>query len=152
MFINVTVNVQADGIARFAPEGRRLGACTGRGFGTRVLIVDDHHGMRQAIRRAIVDHGKFKVCGEAQNGFEAIQKVQELKPNIVILDICMPVMDGLRAAHHMRRLAMDIKIIMVTIHNSQHVRDLAMHCGADAVITKTDLSASLLQTIQKFSV
>lgn len=119
--------------------------------GRRVLVVDDHQGIRQAIRRTIVDSGKFHVCGEAQNGIEAIQRVQELRPNIVILDICMPVMDGLQAAHHMRRLALDIKIVIVTIHDSQHVRDLAMHCGADAVIMKTELPATLLQTIQKLS-
>src|ERR1700739_375202 len=83
----------------------------------RILIVDDHHAARTTLRE-LLDWHSFQVCGDAQNGKEAIEKVIELKPDIVLLDINMPVMSGITAATEIRRLAPSTKIVFLTIHDA----------------------------------
>jgi DNA-binding NarL/FixJ family response regulator len=83
----------------------------------RILIVDDHLAARTTIRSLLDWHG-FQVCGEASNGKEAIERVIELKPNIILLDINMPVMTGTQAAFEIRRIAPQVKILFFTIHEA----------------------------------
>jgi DNA-binding NarL/FixJ family response regulator len=83
----------------------------------RILIVDDHFAARTTIR-SLLDWHSFQVCGDAKDGKEAIDKVIELKPDIVILDINMPVMDGFTAAREIRRIAPTTKIVFLTIHDA----------------------------------
>ena len=82
----------------------------------KILIVDDHHAARTTLRE-LLDCHSFQVCGDAQNGKEAIEKVMELKPDIVLLDINMPVMDGITAAYEIRRVAPATKIVFLTIRD-----------------------------------
>jgi DNA-binding NarL/FixJ family response regulator len=79
--------------------------------------VDDHLAARTTIRSLLDWHG-FHVCGEATNGREAIDRVIELKPDIILLDINMPVMTGTQAAMEIRRIAPQVKILFVTIHEA----------------------------------
>jgi len=83
----------------------------------RILIVDDHLAARTTIRSLLDWHG-FQICGEAANGKEAIERVIELKPNIILLDINMPVMTGSQAAFEIRRIAPQVKILFFTIHEA----------------------------------
>lgn len=83
----------------------------------RILIVDDHLAARTTIRSLLDWHG-FQICGEAANGREAIDRVIELKPDIVLLDINMPVMTGTQAAMEIRRIAPQVKILFFTIHEA----------------------------------
>jgi DNA-binding NarL/FixJ family response regulator len=83
----------------------------------RILIVDDHFAARTTIR-SLLDWHSFQVCGDAKDGQEAIDKVIELKPDIVILDINMPVMDGFTAAREIRRISPTTKIVFLTIHDA----------------------------------
>jgi len=83
----------------------------------RILIVDDHLAARTAVR-SLLDWHSFQVCGEASNGKEAVERVIELKPNIVLLDINMPVMNGINAALEIRRLSPATKILFFTIHET----------------------------------
>jgi YesN/AraC family two-component response regulator len=80
---------------------------------TKILLVDDHRGVRTMFRSLIEKH-RFRVCGEASNGKEAVEKVRKLNPDIVLLDICMPVMNGIEAAHEIRRIAPATRIVFVT--------------------------------------
>lgn len=81
----------------------------------RILIVDDNLSARTTIRSLLDWHG-FQLCGEATNGKEAIERVIELKPDVVILDINMPLMSGTHAASEIRRIAPEAKILFLTIH------------------------------------
>jgi DNA-binding NarL/FixJ family response regulator len=83
----------------------------------RILIVDDHFAARTTIR-SLLDWHSFQVCGDAKDGKEAIDKVIELKPDIVLLDINMPVMDGITAAYEIRRISPATKIVFLTIHDA----------------------------------
>jgi DNA-binding NarL/FixJ family response regulator len=83
----------------------------------RVLIVDDQPSIRTAVG-ILLDSNCFQVCGEAADGSEAIEKVLALKPDIVILDIKMPQMNGIDAAHEIRRISPNTKIIFLTLHDT----------------------------------
>jgi DNA-binding NarL/FixJ family response regulator len=89
----------------------------------RILIVDDRLIARTSILRLLHGH-PFRICGEARDGKEAIEKVIELKPDIVLLDINMPVMDGITAAQEIRRIAPETKIVFLTIHDVPAFRDV----------------------------
>ena len=88
----------------------------------RILIVDDNSIARTTIR-GLLDWHSFQVCGEAQDGRDAITKVTELRPDIVILDINMPGMNGINAAYEIRRISPSTKIVFLTIHS---------HSGSEA--------------------
>lgn len=83
----------------------------------RILIADDNSTARTTIRE-LLDWHSFQVCGEAKNGKEAIDKVMELKPDIILLDINMPELNGVKAAYEIRRVSPTTKIVFLTIHNT----------------------------------
>jgi len=80
---------------------------------TKILVVDDHRGVRTMFRSLLEKHS-FEVCGEAPNGKEAVENARKLSPDIVLLDICMPVMNGIEAAHEIRRVVPAAKIVFLT--------------------------------------
>jgi two-component system response regulator NreC len=100
----------------------------------RILIVDDHQLVRKGI--GFLLEGNWDICGEAENGQEAILKVGELKPDLVILDLSMPIMSGTAAARQIRRVAPDTKIVFLSMHDSETIIELTRLAGADACLTK----------------
>jgi len=112
----------------------------------RVLIVDDHEVVRRGLRDILRD-SPFVVCGEAENGKLALEQTLELKPDIVLLDMSMPVMTGLQAAAKIRALSPPTKIIVVTMHDSPQMADEARAAGADAYVTKMSAGKELLATM-----
>ena len=104
----------------------------------KVLIVDDNSLLRSLLRTCIEKDPDWKVCGEAENGREAINKVKELDPDVVILDLQMPVMDGLEAARRIRECAPGTAMLMFTIHNSPQLVKEAEAAGIKEVISKTE--------------
>jgi DNA-binding NarL/FixJ family response regulator len=102
----------------------------------RILIVDDLEQMRKLIRGYLEEETEFRVCGEAVNGFDAIDKAQILKPDLIILDASMPRMSGIEAAPKLKKLFPETPIILFTFHESM-MRGLdAREMGVDAVVTK----------------
>jgi two-component system, NarL family, response regulator NreC len=83
----------------------------------KILIVDDHLAARITIRE-LLDWHSFQVCGDAKDGKEAIEKVIELKPDIVLMDINMPGMNGVGAAQEIRRISPTTKVVFLTIHDT----------------------------------
>ena len=115
-----------------------------------VLIVDDNTLIRSTLRSWIEGNADFEVCGEAENGMVAVQKVEEMHPDIVILDLQMPVMDGLEAARRISNIAPDTAMVMFTMHPSRELLKVAQAVGVRDVVSKTDqLSDHLLLALRQ---
>ncbi len=107
----------------------------------KVLLVDDHAVVRDGIRARLEQNTKFEVVGEAVNGREAILMVGELLPDVVLMDISMPVMNGMDAAKILRDNFPEIKVIILTMHEHKEYIQGVIRCGAQGYILK-DVSAS----------
>jgi len=109
-----------------------------RGFmALRILLVDDSVVVRRAVRSCIESQTDWEVCGEAGNGKVAIEMVQTLLPNVVILDLSMPVMNGLDAARHIRALAPESYILLFTLQVYPDLFEDARKVGVDKVLSKS---------------
>jgi CheY-like chemotaxis protein len=115
---------------------------------TRILIADDNPAVRTALRQLLETVDSWEVI-DAQNGQEAVAKAQELRPNLIILDLVMPVMDGLVAARVLSKLMPDIPLLMHTMHWSPQVELEGQKAGVRKVVPKTD-SRGLIAAIQQF--
>lgn len=104
----------------------------------RILIVDDSSFIRLLVRRCIEANTEWAVCGEAENGKIAIEKVIELHPDVVILDLQMPVMDGLEAARQITHIAPNTVLLMFTMHKSKQLLEAAKAAGIREVVSKSD--------------
>ncbi|MGO8796912.1 MAG: response regulator transcription factor [Candidatus Sulfotelmatobacter sp.] len=113
-----------------------------------ILIVDDNPLIRVALRASLEDKGEWHVCGEAENGKEAIDRVGQLHPDIVILDLQMPVMNGLEAGKEIARIAPDTPLLMFTMHRSPELIRLANAAGICHVISKSEGTAILITAIE----
>jgi DNA-binding NarL/FixJ family response regulator len=113
----------------------------------RVLLADDHETVRAGLRVVLAQEPRFQICGEAENGRDAVAKVKQLQPDAVVLDVSMPVMNGLEAAREIRRVAPSTKIVMFSMHDSSQMKDTARDAGADAFVLKTAPSQELVRTI-----
>lgn len=114
----------------------------------RILIADDHDVVRRMLRITLEEHKGWEVCGEASNGLEAVQGVAALKPDLVILDLAMPVMDGLRAAREISLAAPQLPILMHTNHGSEGVEIEAKKNGVRRVLSKGGDANEFLQVIE----
>jgi DNA-binding NarL/FixJ family response regulator len=103
-----------------------------------ILIVDDSAMIRHSLRLWIEQTLQCKVCGEADNGQSAIEKVEELRPDIVIMDFQMPVMNGLEASRSILRRSPGTAIVMFTMHPSPQLMRAALEAGIRDVVSETD--------------
>jgi len=104
----------------------------------RILIVDDSALIRRTLKSCIEQNTEWHVCGEADNGKVAVDKVQELNPDVVILDFQIPVMNGLDAARQIASSAPNTAILMLTIHDCTQLRKDAQAAGIKVVLSKSD--------------
>ena len=112
----------------------------------RILIADDHEIVRQGVRAVLEAQDRWVVCGEAGNGREAVAKAVELQPDIVVLDISMPELNGLEATRQIRR-AVRAKILILTVHEADQVVAEVLEAGADGYLLKTDAGRKLVEAI-----
>jgi PAS domain S-box-containing protein len=117
----------------------------------RILIVDDHEVIRRGLRSLLSSRPEWEVCGEAADGQAAIDKVQSLHPDLVLMDVTMPVMTGTEAAKAIRSQHANTKVIIISQNEPDVTRRMAMEAGASAYVAKSDLSRDLLSTIEKVS-
>jgi DNA-binding NarL/FixJ family response regulator len=122
-----------------ASQGRKQA-----GVPRTILLVDDSAMIRKLLRTWVEQHGDWMVCGEAENGKIAVQKVQELRPDIVLLDLQMPVMNGIEAARQIQKIAPNTGMVMFTMHSSKQLFSEAKAVGVSDVISKGDLRPALL--------
>ena len=114
----------------------------------RVLIVDDVEQVRQDLSTFLTLAGKIEIVGEASNGLEAIRLVESLCPQVVLMDIEMPIMDGYEAARQIKVNCPSCRVIVLTIHAGAAERQKALRVGMDDVIAKGDSLALLLKSIR----
>src|SRR5579871_552716 len=110
-----------------------------------VLIVDDSPTIRKVICELFTREGDFEVCGEAENGRQAIDKAMDLKPALIVTDLSMPVMNGLFATRILRKLMPEVPIILYSAHIDPYVEKEALAAGASAVLPKSDAVALLIE-------
>ena len=105
-----------------------------------ILIGDDSSLIRQTLRRFLEKEDSWEVVGEAANGREAVEKAQELKPDLVVLDLSMPVMNGIQAAHELKRLLPSMPTVMFTNVGGISLAEMAQSAGVSAVVPKSEPS------------
>lgn len=114
-----------------------------------ILVVDDHEPMRRRIRSLLEAEG-LGVCAEAANGREAIEKTKEHMPDLAILNLSMPVMNGLQAIPEMLKCAPELKIVIFTLDDAEELRRHAFLLGAAGYVSKSDPPGALLAEVRKF--
>jgi len=108
-----------------------------------VLIADDNIVVRRALRQVFQYESDFEVCGEAGNGREAIERAEQCKPDLVVMDLSMPVMNGLDAARAIKRVLPDVPVIMFSNYSDKFSEEEARSAGISAMVSKTE-SVSVL--------
>ena len=114
----------------------------------KVLLVDDHAVVRDGIRARLESSSDFSVVGEAVNGREAIQKVEELEPDVVLMDISMPVMNGMDAARYLRESHPETKVVILTMHEHKEYIQGVIRCGAQGYIVKDVTAQEMISAIK----
>lgn len=115
----------------------------------RILLVDDHEIVRSGLKFLLEKQQGWELCGEAQNGEEAVQKAATLKPDLVVMDISMPVMNGFEAARQILKSNPKIKVIILSMHDSPMVAKEAKNAGASAYLVKTTNTPELVNTVRR---
>lgn len=116
---------------------------------SRILIVDDHPAMRRSLLCLFEALPEFSVCGEAENGEQAIEKAQQLTPDVIILDISMPVLNGIEAAKRLRSISPGVRILMFTSFVHPQLSEIALAAGANMVIAKSSLPTEFIRTLKE---
>jgi len=113
-----------------------------------VLIVDDNADFIQAVIKTLAAEQDITVIGQAQNGQEAVYKTKTLKPDVVLMDVRMPKMNGLKATTSIRQVMPETKVIILTVFDIDEYREAAETCGAFGFILKKSIRSELVQTIR----
>ena len=111
----------------------------------RILVADDHASVRRYICGVLEAEQGWSVCGEASNGREAVQMAAELKPDVVVLDLSMPVLNGLDAARQIRKELPRIAVVILTLHEGEELTRAVLETGAGACVVKTDLQRLVIE-------
>jgi DNA-binding NarL/FixJ family response regulator len=113
----------------------------------RVLVVDDHAAVRRGVQSLLQASPEWEFCGEAENGQEAIHLAGELKPEIIIMDVSMPVLNGLEATRIIHNTMPSTKILLLTLHSSTELVRSAFRAGARGYVLKSDAEHELVKAL-----
>ena len=116
---------------------------------TSVMLVDDHSIMRDLLRDALENTGEFQVVAQAADGQEALRMVQEVAPDVIVMDVIMPVMDGIDACREITELLPDTRVLMLTASNEQDAIVRAIAAGATGYLQKYSGKEQLLTTLRE---
>lgn len=114
----------------------------------RILIADDHGLIRQGVKAVIESQSSWKLCGEADNGREAIELARKHKPEIAVLDISMPELNGLDVTRILKTTSPKTKVLILTMHDSEALADEVMKAGARGYLLKSDAAELLPKAIE----
>jgi len=114
----------------------------------RVLLADDHHLVRQALRALLEKADGIEIVGEAEDGREAAKLARRLKPDVVVLDVAMPILNGIQAAERIRRLRLPTRVVVLSMHKDEALVRRALRSGAHGYLLKSAVSEELLLAIR----
>ena len=117
----------------------------------RVLIADDHRLFAEALEAILAAEPEMEVVGRARNGEEAVERTFELKPDVILMDIAMPVVDGVEATKLIRKKLKRACVLMLTGSNSRTDVARAREAGAAAYVTKDRIAAQLIEAIRELA-
>ena len=117
----------------------------------RILLADDHEVVRRGVRVLLEAHPGWQVCDEAVEGREAVAKAGRLLPDVVILDIGMPLLNGLEAARQIRRTSPRCEVLILTMHESEQLIREVLASGARGYVLKTDAGRNLVNAVEALS-
>jgi len=114
----------------------------------RILVADDHQVVRTGLRTLLESKAGWRVCAEAANGREAVEKARELQPDVAVLDIGMPLLNGMEATRQIRKISPGTEILILTMHDSEHMIHGVLDAGAHGYILKDDADRNLLAAVE----
>ena len=114
----------------------------------RLLLADDHRMLRESLRRAMEDNG-FDVVGEAPDGAEAVRLAEELRPDVILMDVTMPVLDGVEATRQVRDRVPGTQVVILTMHADREVLVDAIRAGAAGYLVKDCSTEEVVDTVRK---
>lgn len=114
----------------------------------RVFIVDDHPFVRRGVQAILESIPNWELCGEASNGLDAIRLVEQLKPDVVLMDVSMPGMDGIQATRIVRNANSGTKIVLITLHESVEALRSGFRAGANGYLLKADAEEELMKALR----
>ena len=117
----------------------------------RVLIADDHDIVRKGLRALIEERPGWVVCGEARSGREAVEKSSQLKPDVLVVDVSMPDLNGLEATRQVRKLCPKTEVLVITHHDSDEMASEVLEAGARGYVLKSDSDRDLAHAVEALS-
>ena len=117
----------------------------------RILVADDHPAVRHGLRTLLGGQPEWEIIDEAEDGVEAVEKADLLKPDVILLDISMPRMDGLEACRRIRKGVPKAEVLIVTQHDSPQMMREAVSAGARGYVVKSDAARDLLAAVEAVS-
>jgi DNA-binding NarL/FixJ family response regulator len=117
----------------------------------RILLADDHELIRRGIRGLLRARRGWQVIGEAANGREAVEKANKLKPDVAVVDVSMPELDGLQATRQIRDASPTTEVVILTMHESDQMVRRVLDAGALGYVLKSDLAANLVKAVKHAS-
>jgi len=113
----------------------------------RILVADDHHVVRAGLRTLLETKSGWQVCAEAVNGREAVEKAGELTPDVAVLDIGMPLLNGVEATRQIRKVSPKTEVLILTMHDSEMLIEEVLKAGARGYILKDDADRNLIAAV-----
>jgi signal transduction histidine kinase len=114
----------------------------------RILIADDHQVAREGLRVLLKEQADLEICGEAKDGLDTVQKARDLRPDLVIMDLSMPHMNGFTAVKHIRALGLQTKILIYTTHSYPELERVAEAARCDGFVVKSNASQDLIRGVR----
>jgi DNA-binding NarL/FixJ family response regulator len=114
----------------------------------RILVADDHEVIRRGVRALLAAGKDCEICGEAVDGQDAVEKARQLRPDLIIMDVSMPNLNGLEATRAIRRSLPGTQILILTQHDSQEMMRQALNAGARGFVVKSSVAHDLLNAVE----
>ena len=117
----------------------------------RILLADDHEMLRRGLRATLTEQPGWEICGEAVNGRQAVDLARQLRPDVVVMDLAMPELNGLEATRQIRRALPRTEVLVLTFDESEALVREVLKAGARGYVLKNDLSRVLVQAVENLS-
>ncbi len=114
----------------------------------RILIADDHDLMRRGLKSLLETQPGWEVCGEASKGRETVMKAEQLKPDVLIIDVCMPELNGIEATRQIRKASPRTEVLVLSVHHSDQLIREVLEAGARGFVVKSDSDTDLLRAVE----